>query len=162
MKNCFRVGLYWQGLTHDLSKYSWTEFSKGCIYWQGNQSPNNAEREATGVSLSWLHHKGRNKHHFEYWIDYKPGTDRVIGGMPIPRKYVAEMVMDRIAASRVYQGKQYTDASPYFYFMKSKSRMWFVHQDCLDQLELLLGLLKDKGEKETFRYIRTVFLKEKS
>ena len=58
MRYCFRIGLYRQGLAHDLSKYSWTEFSKGCRYWQGNRSPNNAEREDTGVSLAWLHHKG--------------------------------------------------------------------------------------------------------
>ena len=25
LKHCFAVGLYWQGLTHDLSKYSPTE-----------------------------------------------------------------------------------------------------------------------------------------
>ena len=28
-EGCFRVGLYWQGLTHDLSKYSPTEFFVG-------------------------------------------------------------------------------------------------------------------------------------
>ena len=89
MRYCFRIGLYRQGLTHDLSKYSFTEFSRGCRYWQGNRSPNNAEREDTGVSLSWLHHKGRNKHHFEYWIDYGIGCDTIIKGVPMPRKYVA-------------------------------------------------------------------------
>ena len=29
MRQCFKVGLYWQGLTHDLSKYSPTEFFVG-------------------------------------------------------------------------------------------------------------------------------------
>ena len=70
MKHCFKVGLYKQGLLHDLSKYSPTEFLVGCRYYQGTRSPNNAEREATGYSTAWLHHKGRNKHHYEYWIDY--------------------------------------------------------------------------------------------
>ena len=70
MKGCFKVGLYRQGLMHDLSKYTPSEFLVGCKYYQGNRSPNNAEREATGVSSAWLHHKGRNKHHYEYWIDY--------------------------------------------------------------------------------------------
>ena len=65
MQKCFRVGLYRQGLLHDLSKYSPTEFLVGMKYYQGNRSPNNAEREDTGVSLSWLHHKGRNRHHYE-------------------------------------------------------------------------------------------------
>lgn len=161
-KNCFRVGLYWQGLVHDLSKYSWSEFSKGCIYWQGNRSPNNAEREDLGISYAWLHHKGRNKHHFEYWIDYDLNSDKLLGGMLIPKKYVAEMIMDRIAASRVYLGKEYTPAAPYYYFMNSKPHLWFVHEKSKEEIELLLKMLKDKGEKETFHYIRTVFLKQDS
>ena len=69
MGYCFRAGLYQQGLLHDLSKLSPEEFLVGAKYYQGTRSPNNAEREATGVSRAWLHHKGRNKHHFEYWID---------------------------------------------------------------------------------------------
>ena len=69
MKHCFRVGLYKQGLTHDLSKYSPTEFIPGVKYFQGDRSPNNAQREHEGYSSAWLHHKGRNKHHFEYWTD---------------------------------------------------------------------------------------------
>ena len=63
MRYCFKIGLYWQGLTHDLSKYSPTEFLVGMKYYQGDRSPNNAEREDTGMSKSWMHHKGRNKHH---------------------------------------------------------------------------------------------------
>ena len=70
MKYCFACGLYEQGLAHDLSKYSPTEFIPGCIYYQGDHSPNEAERLARGYSSAWLHHKGRNKHHLEYWIDY--------------------------------------------------------------------------------------------
>lgn len=159
-KNCFRMGLIRQGIAHDLSKYSPTEFSKGCRYWQGNRSPNNAEREDTGVSLAWLHHKGRNKHHFEYWIDYGLNCDTIITGMPIPKKYVAEMVADRIAACKTYQGDAYKDSSPYEYYMKGHEKLWFVHQDCKDQLEFLLKMLADKGEQETFRYIRRVFLRK--
>ena len=84
MRECFRVGLYRQGLLHDLSKYSWTEFRIGCRYYQGTRSPNNAEREEKGYSSAWLHHKGRNKHHYEYWIDYNvnAGKDgRILTGM---------------------------------------------------------------------------------
>ena len=78
MKYCFQLGLYKQGLLHDLSKYSPSEFLVGARYYQGTRSPNNAERENIGVSTSWLHHKGRNKHHFEHWVDYslESGTCR--------------------------------------------------------------------------------------
>ena len=68
-KGCFKVGLYCQGIMHDMSKYSPTEFIPGAKYYQGNQSPNNIERRKYGISRAWLHHKGRNRHHFEYWID---------------------------------------------------------------------------------------------
>ena len=119
---CFRLGLVWQGLTHDLSKYSPTEFWRGVKYYQGWRSPNDQERLENGVSLAWLHHKGRNRHHFEYWIDYCRREDGTIyiGGCKMPKKYVAEMFCDRIAACRVYQGDQYTDASPYEYYQRSK------------------------------------------
>ena len=111
MKNCFRCGLYWQGLTHDLSKLAPVEFWAGAKYWQGTCSPNNAQRQAEGYSAAWLHHKGRNKHHLEYWIDYAPDGDHAMAGMRMPARYVAEMVCDRIAASKNYKGDKYTDAA---------------------------------------------------
>ena len=75
MKGCFQVGLYRQGLLHDLSKYTWTEFKTGVRYYQGDRSPNAAEKEIMGYSPAWLHHKGRNKHHFEYWTDVSTRED---------------------------------------------------------------------------------------
>ena len=112
MKNCFRVGMYKQGLLHDLSKYNPKEFLVGCRYYQGNRSPNAAEREEKGYSSAWLHHKGRNRHHFEYWIDVDMDRGFEVAGMRMPVKYVLEMFMDRIAASKTYQKEKYTDASP--------------------------------------------------
>ena len=87
---CFRLGLYYQGLTHDLSKYSPSEFWRGVKYYQGDRSPNDAERRENGVSLAWLHHKGRNRHHFEYWIDYCIGDDGKVymGGCKMPRGHI--------------------------------------------------------------------------
>lgn len=157
---CFRIGLYRQGITHDLSKYSFTEFTRGCRYYQGDRSPNNAEREDVGYSLSWLHHKGRNRHHFEYWIDYSQdkSSTTVIEGMPMPRRYIAEMVMDRICASKVYKGEAYTESAPLEYFLAGKPRLWFVHPQVLADLEHLLTMLAEKGERETLSYIRHVYL----
>ena len=160
IRYCFRMGLIRQGLVHDLSKYSPTEFLAGARYWQGDRSPNNAEREAIGVSYSWLHHKGRNRHHFEYWVDYDLEADTILAGMPIPRKYVAEMVADRIGASTVYLGKIYDDTAPYVYLTKSLDKLWFVHRDVREQLAYLLGMLAARGEKETMAYIRQVYLRE--
>ena len=160
-KGCFKVGLYRQGLLHDMSKYTPTEFIVGCKYYQGNRSPNNAEREDTGLSTSWIHHYGRNKHHFEHWVDYGINCDTIIQGVPMPRKYIAEMVMDRICASKVYNPGTYTDKAPLAYFMKSKEKLWFVHKQTNEHLEFLLRMLAEKGEKETLYYIRNVYLKGK-
>ena len=160
MRYCFRIGLYKQGLLHDLSKYEPVEFLVGCKYYQGDRSPNNAEREATGISRSWLHHKGRNKHHFEYWVDYVPGDEHIINGVPMPRKYVAEMVMDRISASRNYLGDKYDHTQPLSYFLKSKERLWFIHPDTKRDLDALLRILNDHGEEVLLSYIKNVYLKK--
>ena len=110
-KHCFRLGLYWQGLTHDLSKYSPTEFWPGVKYFQGDHSPNDQQRREEGYSAAWLHHKGRNRHHFEYWTDYQQDGSG-IGGVEMPPKYVAEMFCDRLAASKVYQGENFDTGPP--------------------------------------------------
>ena len=100
MKGCFQVGLYWQGIQHDLSKYGFTEFYLGCKYYLGTESPHNGERRAYGYSLAWLHHKGCNKHHMEYWTDFGPNKADGIIGMKMPKKYVVEMFIDRVCASK--------------------------------------------------------------
>lgn len=160
MKNCFRVGLYMQGILHDLSKYTPSEFFVGARYYQGDRSPNNAEREARGYSAAWLHHKGRNKHHYEYWIDYS--SKAIKGGVApvkMPVRYVVEMMMDRIAASKVYNGKNYRDSFPLEYFLKGKENAP-MHKDTKELLEMLLRMLAEKGEDKTFCYIKNELLRK--
>ncbi len=160
MKGCFAVGLYWQGLTHDLSKYSWVEFSVGAKYFQGDKSPNNAEREATGVSMAWLHHKGRNKHHLEYWIDYGLTENHEMTGMEMPVRYVVEMYCDRVAACKTYQKDAYTDSSALEYYQKGKAK-YMMHPNTAKLLEDMLNHLAKYGEAATNDYIRREILKNK-
>jgi len=153
-KLCFRCGLYRQGLMHDLSKYSPAEFLMGVKYYQGTRSPNDAEREAKGVTTAWLHHKGRNKHHLEYWVDYdatrkKPGMI----GMKMPDNYIVEMFCDRIAASKIYQGDAYTDRSALDYYNQGRGKV-LLHPYSAEKLELLLTKLAEEGEDAAFRYAR--------
>ena len=157
MKGCFQIGLYRQGLLHDLSKYSPTEFLVGARYYQGTRSPNNAEREEQGYSSAWLHHKGRNKHHYEYWSDYSL-TKHGMVPVPMPTEYVLEMFIDRIAASKVYRGKQYRDSDPLAYYLGAKDHN-LIHEKTRKQLEFLLRMLARDGEEKTFRYIRTKILR---
>ena len=152
LRHCFAVGLYRQGLLHDLSKYSPAEFWVGARYYQGNRSPNDAERQARGCSTAWLHHKGRNKHHLEYWIDYVPGG-RGMGGMKMPVRYVVEMVCDRIAACEVYKGKDYTSAAPWEYYERTR-RYITIHPETRALLEKVLLILRDQGEEAAYAYLR--------
>lgn len=160
-KYCFKLGIYRQGLMHDLSKYSPSEFIPGVKYYQdGHRSPNNAQREDEGVSKAWLHHKGRNKHHFEYWIDYDvDGSRTVLAGMKMPVKYVAEMFCDRIAASRIYNKEKYKDSDPLDYYIKGLGH-YIMHPETDALLHKLLQMLADKGEEYTFKYIKKNVLKK--
>lgn len=150
--HCARAGIFWQGLLHDLSKYSPTEFIPGARYYQGTRSPNEREREAYGYSLAWMHHKGRNRHHFEYWTDYNPETRRA-EPVKMPLRFVVEMFCDRVAAGKIYGGKSYTDRSPLEYFNRGRSRR-SIHPETSELLERLLVMLAEKGEDEVFAYIR--------
>lgn len=156
-KGCFAIGLYAQGLTHDLSKFSPAEFLVGIKYYQGTRSPNNAEREDIGYSSAWLHHKGRNKHHYEYWIDYSSRcTAPDMHGMipcPMPTKYICEMLMDRVAACKVYNGTAYTQSSALEYYQSGKDPAP-LHPKTKAFLELFLNMMAVKGEKETYLFVK--------
>ncbi len=159
-KHCFRLGLYWQGLTHDLSKYSPEEFWTGVRYYQGTRSPNAAEREDIGFSKAWLHHKGRNKHHYEYWIDISSNKEDGLVGNKMPLRYVAEMICDRIAACEVYHGRNYTSAAPWEYYEFTKKYIT-IHPQTRKLLEKLLLMLRDEGEEATYVYLRKLLKKGK-
>ena len=159
MKGCFQIGLYKQGLLHDLSKYGPTEFLVGCRYYKGYMSPNNAERYEKGYSSAWLHHKGINKHHLEYWMDYEASPEFNMTGMKMPVKYVVEMVMDRIAASKVYKKEAYQDTDPWNYYSRTRNHL-FIHKESRQLLETLLWMLAEEGEEKTFKYIKQNVLKK--
>lgn len=148
---CFKVGLFRQGLCHDLSKYSFTEFWRGAKYYQGNRSPQAKEREIFGYSAAWLHHKGKNKHHFEYWTDCDASGNKIY--IKMPAKYFAEMICDRIAASKIYLKEKYTDQSPLNYFL-SRTDTASMNEQTAGDLKYFLQLLSDKGEKVLFRELK--------
>jgi len=154
-KLCFKCGLVRQGLFHDLSKFSPSEFWAGAKYYQGNRSPQAREREVIGYSKAWLHHKGRNKHHFEYWTDFADGKKVYV---KMPAKYFAEMICDRIAASKIYLKDKYTDASPLEYF-ESKTDKEGMHPQTCENLRIFLTILKERGEKEMFKQLKK-FIKD--
>lgn len=152
--HCAKCGILKRGLLHDLSKYTPTEFIPGAKYYLGTRSPNEEERSRKGYSSAWLHHKGRNRHHFEYWTDYNM-VERKVMPVKMPFVFVVEMFCDRVAASKIYQGDKYTDSHPISYFERGKPTR-VIHPETSDLLESFLIMLRDKGEKETFAYIKSL------
>lgn len=152
--HCAKAGILWQGLRHDLSKYTPIEFWAGVRYYVGTRSPNELERAAHGYSAAWLHHKGRNRHHFEYWNDYNPAERRT---MPVkmPLRYVAEMFCDRVAASKIYRGAAYTSEDPLLYYQRGRAA-YNMHPETAELLCSWLTLLAQQGEDAAFAEIRRV------
>lgn len=147
-RQCCKCGLFWQGLIHDLSKFSPAEFIESAKYFQGDRSPIEASKECSGYSLAWQHHKGHNPHHWEYWIDF--GTNGEIIPQKIPYKYVVEMVCDYIGAGMVYNGDKWSESEPYDYWAKVKQIRHF-HPDTEILLEFLLLVIKQQGLKVFYK-----------
>lgn len=122
---CLKAGIPWQGIVHDLSKFTPIEFFESVKYYTGTRSPIMACKEDIGYSMAWQHHKGINKHHAEWWVDklYQ-------GGVPIqiPYKYVVEMVCDIIGASKAYNGDNYTSNMPYDYWINKLKDTTLMHK----------------------------------
>lgn len=155
MEMCFRCGMYRQGLIHDLSKYSPSEFITSVIYFQGYRSPISAEKEAIGYSKAWFHHKGRNRHHWEYWTDRDSKTN-ALTSYEMPFNYMLESVIDKIAASKTYKKELYNDGEPYNFFTGSKEYQ-VINKKTRNDIACLLKYLKDNGEKKALKYYKSLY-----
>ena len=115
-KLSIKAGIPFRGLIHDLSKYSFVEFIESIQYYSGDKSPISNCKKVNGYSKAWLHHKGRNKHHHEYWYDYAANDQTPI----IPYKYTVEMICDTLAVGMTYKGKEWTNDYQLKYYMKDR------------------------------------------
>lgn len=143
-KLCVKVGIPWRGLVHDLSKYSPTEFWESAYYFQGDKSPITACKKERGYSKAWLHHKGRNKHHPEYWFDMNTKDKCPI----IPYPYVAEMICDNLAAGIVYSGKNWTKQTQLNYWLHAKDKT-MVNEKIGDLLTEVFTQVSEQGIDKT-------------
>lgn len=142
-KLCVKAGIPFRGFMHDWSKYSITEFWESVRYYNGTSSPIGEAIIVNGYSKAWLHHKGRNKHHYEYW--HNPGSIHPAPIIPYP--YVVEMICDRIAAGMVYNGEKYTNCEPLEYWEKDKGRD-YIHKKVQDMLTKVFTEISEKGVDE--------------
>lgn len=138
---CCKCGLFWRGLVHDLSKFTPTEFFESVKYCNGKRSPLDTCRETNGYSKAWLHHKGRNKHHIEYWYDYDC-TEQP----DMPYKYAVESICDRIAANKTYKGKNYNQGDPLKYWLNNVQKLR-TNERMINFFTKVLSDLEAHGEK---------------
>ena len=157
-KYCFKFGLYWQGIVHDLSKFLPIEFLTSVKYYQGNRSPIDAEKEDKGYSIAWLHHFHNNKHHWCYWVDWDMKQN--LTPYKIPYKYVIEAICDWIGAGITYSKKSnvtFKWDEPYEYY-KNHTRInddissKIFHPRTRFLFDIILIDLKEKGIEKVIKY----------
>lgn len=154
-KYCFKMGMYWQGITHDLSKFSPIEFFESAKYYQGNRSPIDACKEENGISYGWQHHKGRNPHHYEYFVD-----NLDLGGKPLimPKKYAKELIADYLGAGHAYMGKNFTYLKEFEWWKQKKANPLMMHPVMKATITSVFSELACfDNEKEVFKKIDAIY-----
>lgn len=144
-ENCLIAGIPVAGLVHDMSKFAPIEFLEGVRYYQGDSSPINACKKDRGYSDAWLHHKGRNKHHYEYWQD---NFDKGGQSLQMPFRYALELVCDYIAAGKAYTGESFTYQKEYEWWLDKLHKPVAMHkQTKLFITYMLKGMAKCNSNK---------------
>ena len=145
LKLCCKVGEPWRGLVHDLSKYSPTEFWESVKYYQGDHSPITEAKKDKGYSEAWLHHKGRNKHHTQYWVDHEAPEPTPV----IPYPYAVEMICDKLAAGMIYQGKNWTKEFELVYWEEKEKNKLEMNPKIKDFVTATLTQVAKNGIDKT-------------
>lgn len=158
-KYCFKAGLYWQGLVHDLSKFSPVEFFESVKYYQGTSSPIDACKKDKGFSNAWLHHKGQNKHHYEYWQD---NFDRGTTHLEMPFKYALEMVCDYLGAGHAYSGKNFTLAGELKWWENKKSNPIAMHENTFAFVDEMMKTIAEENSLDAIRKERAIEIYNKN
>lgn len=135
MLACFRRGLIWQGIFHDLSKFTPGEWIPYANFFYGPRSKTRTQTEGERVAFdtAWLRHQHRNPHHWQHWVlrEDNGGTKT----LPMPLRYIKEMLADWEGAGRAITGKvEYVS-----WYMKNRSNI-LLHPDTERQVHLMLGV----------------------
>ncbi len=148
---CFKAGLFWQGLTHDLSKYSITEMLI-CKYYSGKRSPHQNAREVLGYSPSWIHHYHTNKHHFQFWWD--EDEEGKIIPMKMPYKYVIESFCDMLGASKAYNPNDWAPDLLLCYWDQKCVGKRIMHDKSTNLVDFLIHKMYDLGEEDFWSWYK--------
>lgn len=166
-KYCFIAGIPIRGILHDLSKFSPTEFIESVKYYQGTRSPIDACKEVNGYSKAWMHHKGRNSHHYEYFID---NLDNGGTALQMPFKDAVELICDYLGAGNAYMGNNFSYEAEYNWWLNKKNKPLFMHNQTKQFIEICLHRLKNNpdnyknilNKKSLFEYYQLAETLDKS
>lgn len=155
-KYCFMCGIPWQGITHDLSKFSPTEFIESVKYYQGTSSPIDAAKADKGYSDAWMHHKGRNKHHYEYWQDnFDKGGESLI----MPFECAVELLCDYLGAGRAYMGEKFTYENEYQWWINKIKNPIAMHPMIMCFVDFMLFALSTCDDKQAKIFLHKDYLR---
>ncbi len=146
---CVTAGIPWQGICHDLSKFSRMEFWESVRYYNGRYSPILVCKLVNdGFSLAWLHHHGRNLHHYEAWHD---DFDRGVHPIDMLYPYAVEMVCDFLGAGHAYLRGAFTYQKEYEWWQGKRRRgvAMTAHMQ-----EFVEGTLKRIAEENSLAALR--------
>jgi hypothetical protein len=145
---CFKEGLYWQGLTHDLSKFRPSEFIPYARHFHGPRKNLSKPRDSTGYykptdtgdkafDEAWRLHVLRNAHHWQHWCVAEADESRSPTSVPfeIPARFLREMICDWKGAGKAQGNKTSTKE---WYLAHAKNMVF--HNRTRIRLEGLLGL----------------------
>jgi hypothetical protein len=138
----YKLGIPYLGIKHDMSKFNPDELCESAMFYQGDKSPIPVAKKELGYSVAWLHHKGRNKHHFEYWVDVNEDGSMIIA--PMPCKYIIELVADWLGAFRAYRGYE-NFKEEYAWWLKKRDNIKIMHPLTIDMIDILLETLAHDG-----------------
>jgi hypothetical protein len=144
---CWRLGILWRGIVHDLSKFAPSEWLDYAQYFYGDNSEEGlnaigtfglAELAPFGyyakdrLNVAWLLHQKRNRHHWQFWVLQEDSGQLI--AVPMPDKYRREMLADWKGAGRAL-GKPDTRA----WYEANKHKM-LLHSQTRDWIEKRLGI----------------------
>lgn len=153
MIECFKVGLIWQGIIHDVSKLLLSEFIPYANYFYGDKHDISRGRDENGYykptdtgddafDFAWLLHQKRNRHHWQWWI--LPEDEGGVKILEINYPYNMEMICDWLGAAKA-QGKIPPKDDKYFYTKKwyetHKNKMQ-LHPNTREFIEKTIGIIK--------------------
>ena len=150
MLECFKYGLIWQGITHDMSKFLPDEFFPYANHFYGKSKKGIKEgRDKTGYykpyntgdkafDSAWFLHQKRNKHHWQWWL--MPADNVGVIVLVIPKVYMLEMICDWKGAGKA-QGTPDTIA-----WYKTNGHKMQLNSKTRKEIEDILGINNNYDE----------------